>query len=175
MRHRCVFWFVIRCCKIVVIIAVVLEIVTKGVCLCVTTPRATSRKTAPFYFIRIRQSRYFLGDFVSEKHLFVAYFASKCKLLDKDESEFYHIDILRVYQKQNLALSRFKPASTLTSKCECWYEFEKDFEVFRYSFSETIPLFCIRLSTNIVNVSHSKVARKFELKCTSHGGMYGLH
>ena len=156
-------------------IAVVLEIVTKGVCLCVTTPRATSRKTAPFYFIRIRQSRYFLADFVSEKHLFVAYFASKCKLLDKDESEFYRKDILRVKQKQNLALSRFKPASTLTSKCECWCEFEKDFEVFRYSFSENIPLFCIRLGTNTVNVSHSKVARKFELKCTSHGGMYGLH
>ena len=86
-------------------IAVVLEIVTKGVCLCVTTPRATSRKTAPFYFIRIRQSRYFLADFVSEKHLFVAYFASKCKLLDKDQSDFYHKDLLRVYQKQNLALS----------------------------------------------------------------------
>ena len=82
---------------------------------------------------------------------------------------------LRVYQKQNLALSRFKKASTLSSKCECWCEFEKDFEVFRYSFPETIPLFCIRLSTNIVNVSHSKVPRKFELKCTSHGGMYGLH
>ena len=105
----------------------------------------------------------------------MAYFASKCKLLDKDESEFYHIDILRVYQKQNLALSRFKPASTLSSKCECWCEFEKDFEVSRYSFAETIPLFCIRLSTNIVNVSRSKVARKFELKCTSHGGMCGLH
>ena len=139
------------------------------------TLRATSRKTAPFYFVRIRQPRYFLVDFLSEKHLFVAYFASKCKLLDKDESEFYHVDILRVYQKQNLALSRFKPASTLSSKCECWCEFEKDFEVFRYSCSETIPLFCIRLSTNIVNVSLSKVARKFELKYTSHGGMYGLH
>ena len=160
MRHRCVFWFVIRCCKIVVLIAVVLEIVTKGVCLCVTTPRATSRKTAPFCFIRIRQSRYFLADFVSEKHLFVAYFASKCKLLDKDESEFYHIDILRVYQKQNLALSRFKPASTLTSKCECWYEFEKDFEVFRYSFSDTIPLFCIRLSTKYCQCFTFKSCKK---------------
>ena len=57
-----------------------------------TTPRATSRKTAPFYSVGIRQSRYFLVDFVSEKHLFVAYFASKYKLLDKDESEFYHKD-----------------------------------------------------------------------------------
>ena len=64
-----------------------------------------ARKTAPFYFIRISQSRYFLVDFVSEKHSFVAYFESKCKLLDKDESDFYHKDEVRVYQKQNLALS----------------------------------------------------------------------
>ena len=90
------------CFRIVVLFAVVLEIVTQGVCLCVTTPRATSRKIAPFYFIR---DNYFLVDFVPEKHLFVAYFASKCKLLDKDKSDFYHKDLLRVYQKQNLALS----------------------------------------------------------------------
>jgi len=115
-----------------------------------------------------------LVDFVSEKHLFVAYFASKCKLLDKDESGFYHKDILRVYQKQNLALSPFKPARTLSSKYECWCEFEKDFRVFRYTFPETIPLFCIRLGANIVNVSHSKVVIKLELKYTSHGGMYSL-
>ena len=73
------------CFRIVVLFAVVLEIVTQGVCLCVTTPRATSRKIAPFYFIR---DNYFLVDFVPEKHLFVAYFASKCKLLDKDMSDF---------------------------------------------------------------------------------------
>ena len=48
---------------------------------------------------------FFLVDFVSVKHLFVAYFASKCKLFDKDKSDFYHKDLLRVYQKQNLALS----------------------------------------------------------------------
>ena len=36
--------------RIVVLFAVVLEIVTQGVCLCVTTPRATSRKTAPSFF-----------------------------------------------------------------------------------------------------------------------------
>ena len=46
------------------------------VCLCVTAPRATSRKTAPFYFIRIRHSQ---DIFLSIYHLFVAYFASKCK------------------------------------------------------------------------------------------------
>ena len=54
-----------------------------------------------------------LVDFVSEKHLFVASFASKCKLFDKDESDFYHKDLVRAYQKQNLALSWLKPAS-------CW-------------------------------------------------------
>ena len=182
MRHkweRYEFFLFPVCCRIVIFFAVVLEFVTQGVCLCVTTPRATSRKTAPFYFIRIRQSRYFLADFVSEKHLFVAYFASKCKLLDKDKSDFYHKDLLRVYQKQNLALSLslswFKPASALIWKYECWCEFEKDLEVFQYSFSETIPIFFIRLSANIVNVLHSKVATKFKLKCTGHGGMHDPH
>ena len=48
---------------------------------------------------------FFLVDFFSVKRLFVAYFASKCKLFDKDKSDFYHKDLLRVYQKQNLALS----------------------------------------------------------------------
>ena len=90
------------CFRIVVLFAVVLEIVTQGVCLCVTSPRATSRKIAPFYFTR---DKYFLVDFVPEKHLFVAYFAWKCKLLYKEKSHFYHKDLLRVYQKQNLALS----------------------------------------------------------------------
>ena len=122
---------------------------------------------------------FFLVDFVSVKHLFVAYFASKCKLFDKDESDFYHKDLRRVYQKQNLALSLslswFKPASALIWKCECWCEFEKDLEVFQYSFSETIPIFFIRLSANIVNVLHSKVATKFKLKCTGHGGMRDPH
>ena len=121
------------------------------------TPRAISSKTSPFYFIRISQSRYFL---VAEKHLFEASFASKCKLFDKDDSDFYHKDLVRVYQKQNLALSWFKPASTLSSKYECWCEFEKDLKVFRYSFSETIPIFFIRLTANIVNVLHSKDAKK---------------
>ena len=100
MRHKGVryesFLFPV-CFRIVVLFAVVLEIVTQGVCLCVTTPRATSRKTAPLYFM--------FGRFLSEKHLFVAYFASKCKLLDKDKYDFYQKDLLRVYQKQNLALS----------------------------------------------------------------------
>ena len=92
------------------------------------TPRAISSKTSPFYFIRISQSRYFL---VAEKHLFEASFASKCKLFDKDDSDFYHKDLVRVYQKQNLALSWFKPASTLSSKYECWCDFENDLKSFR--------------------------------------------
>ena len=29
----------------------------------------------------------------------------KCKPLDKDQSDFFHKDFVRVYQKQNLALS----------------------------------------------------------------------
>ena len=74
--------------------------------------------------------------------------------------DFYHKDLPRVYQKQNLALSWFKPASTLSSKYECCSEFEKDLKVFRYSFSETIPIFLIRLTANIVNVLHSKDAKK---------------
>ena len=124
---------------------------------------------------------FFLVDFFSVKRLFVAYFASKCKLFDKDKSDFYHKDLLRVYQKQNLALSLslslswFKPDSALIWKYECWCEFEKDLEVFQYSFSETIPIFFIRLSVNIVNVLHSKVATKFKLKCTGHGGMDDPH
>ena len=32
--------------------------------------------------------------------------------------------------------------------------------MFRYSFSETIPIFFIRLTANIVNVLHSKDAKK---------------
>ena len=180
MRHKWVryeFFKFTVCFRSVVLFAVVLAIVTQGVCLYVTTPRATSRKTAPFYFTRIRQSRFFLVDFVSVKHLFVAYFASKCKLFDKDKSDFYHKDLLRVYQKQNLALSLswFKPASALIWKYEYWCDFEKDLEVFQYSFSETIPIFLIRLCANIVNVLHSKVATKFKLKCTSRGSMHDPH
>ena len=130
---RCVcyeFFFFVIYYKIVVKIAVVLEIVTWGVFICATTPRAISKKTGPFYFIRISQSRYFFGRFrFFRSFLFVASIASKCELLNKDQSDFYHKDLVRVYQKQNLALSWFKPASTLTSKCECWCEFEKDLEL----------------------------------------------
>ena len=61
MRHKGVryesFLFPV-CFRIVVLFAVVLEIVTQGVCLCVTTPRATSRKIAPFYFITIKPVSY---------------------------------------------------------------------------------------------------------------------
>ena len=106
------------------------------------TPRAISSKTSPFYFIRISQSRYFL---VAEKHLFEASFASKCKLFDKDDSDFYHKDLVRVYQKQNLALSWFKPASTLSSKYECWCEFEKDLKLLPLSNNERIAIALARV------------------------------
>ena len=149
MRHKWLryeFFLLPVSCRIVVLFAVVLEIVTQGVCLCVTTPRATSRKTAPFYFIRIRHSQdFFFVYLFSENHLFVAYFASACKVFFKGKSDFYHKDLPRVYQKQNLALSWFKPASTLSSKYECWCEFEKDHKVFRYRFLETIPIFSFAL------------------------------
>ena len=130
-------------------------------------------KTVEIFFL----VDFFLVDFFSVKRLFVAYFASKCKLFDKDKSDFYHKDLLRVYQKQNLALSLswFKPASALIWKYEYWCDFEKDLEVFQYSFSETIPIFLIRLCANIVNVLHSKVATKFKLKFTSRGGMHDPH
>ena len=36
--------------------------------------------------------------------------------------------------------------------------------MFQYGLSETIPICFIRLSANIVNVLHSKVATKFKLK-----------
>ena len=67
MRHKGVryesFLFPV-CFRIVVLFAVVLEIVTQGVCLCVTTPRATSRKIAPFCFLTMKQSRWlFFGRF----------------------------------------------------------------------------------------------------------------
>ena len=150
-------------CKIVVFFAVVFEIVTRGVCLYVTTPRATSRKTAPFYFIRIRHSQdIFFVYLFSENHLFVAYFAPACKVFFKDKSDFYHKDLSRVYQKQNLALSWFKPASTLCSKYKWWCEFEKDLKVFRYSFSETIAIFFICFSANILMFYIQK------MNCTSH-------
>ena len=104
-----------------------------------TTPRAISKKTGPFYFIRISQSGYFFGRFrFFRSFLFVASFASKCEPLNKDQSDFYHKDLVRVYQKQNLALSWFKPASTLSSKYECWCEFEKDLKLLPLSNNERI-------------------------------------
>ena len=44
----------------------------------------------------------------------------------------------------------------------------KTLRCFDTFFSETIPIFFIRLSANILNVLHSKDAVKFKLKCTSH-------
>ena len=66
--------------KIVVLFAVVLEIVTQGVFFFLTTPRATSRKTAPFYITRIKTLGYFSVNFV---HEFVAYFAYNSKVFEK--------------------------------------------------------------------------------------------
>ena len=140
MRHKWLryefFSLPISCRSIVVLFAVVLEIVTQGVCLCVTTPRATSRKTAPFYFIRIIHNQ---DNFC----LFITYLwltlRRNARFFIKDQSDFCHKDLPRVYEKQNLALSWFKPASTLSWKYECWCEFEKDHKVFRYRFLETIP------------------------------------
>ena len=93
-------------------------------------PKSHFKEDCTIFFIRICQSRFFLVDLFSEKHLSVAYFVSKCKLFDKDESDFYHKDLIR---KQNLALSWFKPASTLSSKYECWCEFEKDLKLLSVS------------------------------------------
>ena len=173
MRHKWVryesFLFPVSC-RIAVLLAVVLEIVTQGVCLCMTIPRATARKTAPLYFIRIRHSQ---DIFLCIYFLKITYLwrtlRRHARCFFKDQSHVCHKDLPRVYQKQNLALSWFKPASTLSSKYECWCEFEKDLKVFRYSFSETIPIFFIRLSANILNILHSKGTIKFKLKCTSHG------
>ena len=88
-----------------------------------------TNKSVGIFFGRFRFFRSFL---------FVASFASKCKLLNKDQSDFYHKDLVRVHQKQNLALSWFKPASTLSSKYECWCEFEKDLKLLPLSNNERI-------------------------------------
>ena len=66
-----------------------------------------TNKLVGIFFGRFRFFRSFL---------FVASFASKCKLLNKDQSDFYHKDLVRVHQKQNLALSWFKPARTFKLK-----------------------------------------------------------
>ena len=163
MRHKYVrydFFLFPVCFRIVVLFAVVVEIVTQGVCLCVTIPRSTTSKTAPFYFLRIRHRQYI---FLSVYFLKVTYL---WRTLRRHARCFLKISLIlpqsstKSYQKQNLALSWFKPGSTLSPKYECWCEFEKDLKVFRYSFSEIIPIFFIRLSANIVNVLHSKDAIK---------------
>ena len=64
MRHKYVrydFFLFPVCVRIVVLFAVVVEIVTQGVCLCVTIPRSATSKTAPFYFMRIKHSQFFLS------------------------------------------------------------------------------------------------------------------
>ena len=65
MRHKYVrydFFLFPVCFRIVVLFAVVVEIVTQGVCLCVTIPRSTTSKTAPFYFLRIRHRQYIFSS-----------------------------------------------------------------------------------------------------------------
>ena len=181
MRHKWVryeFSLFTVCFRSVVLFAVVLEIVTQGVRLCVTTPRATSRKTAPFYFTRIRQSRYFFTRFRFCKTLVCCLLCVEMQTLWQRWVWFLtqrFTEGLSKVELSSLSPSWFKPASALIWKYECWCEFEKDLKVFQYSFSETIPIFFIRLCANIVNVLHSKVATKFKLKCTGHGGMHDPH
>ena len=87
------------------------------------------------------QSRYFFCLFIFWKSLICGVLCVDMQGVFKRLVWFYHKVKPRVYQKQNLALSWFKPGSTLSSKYECWCEFEKDHKVFRYSFLETIRIF----------------------------------
>ena len=188
MRHKGVryesFLFPV-CFRIVVLFAVVLEMVTQGVCLCVTTPRATSRKIAPFCFLTMKQSRWlFFGRFRFWKTLVCGLLCVEMQTAWQRLVWFVPQRLTRCLSKAelsslslslSLSLSWFKSASALIWKYECWCEFEKDLEEFQYSFSETIPIFFIPLSADVVNVLHSKVATEFRLKCTGHGGMHDPH
>ena len=124
-------------------------------------PESHFKEDCTIFFVGIRHSQNIFCLFIYWKSLI-------CGVLCVDmQGVFLKISLIfttkiyqGVYQKQNLALSWFKPASTLSSKYECWCEFEKDLKVFRYSFSETIPIFFFRLSASIVNVLHSKDAKK---------------
>ena len=172
MRYE--FFLFPVCFRIVVLFAVVLEIVTQGTCLCVTTPRATSRKTAPFFFRRNKtQSRYFLSIYFLE----ITYL---WRTLRRHARCFLKISLIcttkiypRVNQKQKLALSWFKPASTLTSKYECWCEFEKDLKVVSIQFFGNHTDIFHSPKCGYCQGFTSKHAVKFKLKCTSHGGLCG--
>ena len=117
------------------------------------------------------RSKYFVFLF-SENHLFVAYFASTCKVFFfKDQSDVYHKELPRVHQKQNLALSLSLDLNQLVLQAQntsVGATLRKTLRCFDTLFSETIPIFFIRLSANILNVLHSKDAIKFKLKCASH-------
>ena len=93
-------------------------------------PKSHFKEDCTIFFHTNKSVKIFLVDLFSEEHLSVAYFVSKCKLFDKDESDIYHKDLIR---KQNLALSWFNPASTLSSKYKCWCEFEKDLKLLSLS------------------------------------------
>ena len=157
------------CFRIVVSFAVVVEIVPQGA-------RLSLRDDPELYYkgdctILFHKNKTQSRDFLSIYFLEITYLwrslrrHARCFFFLKISLHYFcHKDLPRVYQKQNLALSWFKPASTLSSKCECCSEFEKDLKVFRYSFSETIPIFFIRLTANIVNVLHSKDAKKYMVR-----------
>ena len=123
-------------------------------------PEVHDKEDCTIYLRNKTQSRYFWSIYFLKITYLWRTLRRRARCFFKDKSDFYHKDLPGVYKKQNLALSRFKPASTLSSKYECWCEFEKDLKVFRYSFSETIPIFFFRLSASIVNVLHSKDAKK---------------
>ena len=65
-------------------------------------PKSHFKEDCTIFFHKNKSVKIFLVDLFSEEHLSVAYFVPKCKLFDKDESDFYHKDLIR---KQNLALS----------------------------------------------------------------------
>ena len=172
MRYE--FFLFPVCFRIVVLFAVVLEIVTQGTCLCVTTPRATSRRLHHFSFVGIRHSQDIFCLFIFWKSLI-------CGVLCVDmQGVFLKISLIcttkiypRVNQKQKLALSWFKPASTLTSKYECWCEFEKDLKVVSIQFFGNHTDIFHSPKCGYCQGFTSKHAVKFKLKCTSHGGLCG--
>ena len=179
MRHKYVrydFFLFPVCFRIVVLFAVVVEIVTQGVCLCVTIPRSTTSKTAPFYFMRIKHSQFFFCLFIFWKSLICGVLCVDMQgvfFLKISLHDFYHKDLPRVYQKQNLALSWFKPASTLSSKYECWCEFEKDLKVVSIQFFGDHTDIFNSPKCGYCQGFRSKYAVKFKLKCTGHGGLCG--
>ena len=107
-------------------------------------PKSHFKEDWTISFHWISQWRYFFGRFPFCKSLVCCVLCVEtCKPLDKEQSDFYHKDLVRVYQKQNLALSWFKPTSTLSSKYECWCEFEKDLWLLPLS---TIKRICVGAS-----------------------------